>query len=155
MTPPRWFSKAMIEHFGCDPSINIGFPLTLLFDHMRTEGDIFITEPYIDVSTAISLAMQVAKTIGCKWHLEVEGEWHPKTVRVEFHPKSAVRVRLPIRRQGCLPDRFQIYEPASWRTLREPVHLARFARYTHQVCPGASHTAAAIDRALRAPADQR
>ena len=90
MTPPRWFSQAMIEHFGHDPSISAPYPLNMLFDHMQCVGDVMICEPYLDAMTAIRLAITIAKAIGCKWHLEVEGEWHPKTVRVEFHPKSAL-----------------------------------------------------------------
>jgi|SRR5579863_655961 len=95
MTPPRWFSQAMIEHFGSDPSINAPYPLSMVFDHMKSVGDVMICEPYINVSTAVRLAMKVAKTIKCRWHLEVTGDWHPKTVRVEFHPKSSSQGEPP------------------------------------------------------------
>jgi hypothetical protein len=89
MTPPKWFSEGMLKNFGHDPSISAPYPLTMLFDHMRTEGDVFVSEPYLPVGTAISLAMKVAKALNCKWHLEVEGDHHPRTVKVSFHQKSA------------------------------------------------------------------
>jgi hypothetical protein len=89
MIPPKWFSTAMQKHFGCDPSISAPSEISILFDHMRRDGDTMISEPYLDVLRAVHLAMKIAKKIGCKWHIEVEGDWHPKTCRIEFHPRDA------------------------------------------------------------------
>jgi len=89
MISPKWFEIGMIQHFGRDPAV---FPLDGFFgffDHMKRDGDVFVTEPYLNVEHAETLARRIAGALGCEYRIKVPGEWHPKTVRIEFHPNTS------------------------------------------------------------------